>query len=408
MIDQCVMSKMINNTIIAPRLQILDCRMVKNSNQTIERTGLILSDGHHYIQGFISNSVLLEENGSILKKFTIIRLKEYQTHFINEKNTYICIIKCYEILDQMSEMVGKPMNISKLNVKNGVCVQNHRRRSGNIKDHIGNNNKNIENRSRSRSRERYNQVDAQPIASLNPYRKKWKICVRCTNKTDIKHYSNQKGQGKLFDVDLLDDFGTEIKAVIFNDCVDMFYDIFKEQALYMISNGTVKLTRKGYSHIKNEYNIILNHDTKVIQLKDNHHFRHQTYNFIKIKQLQQKEVGLFVDIIGIIIDSNDIESVMNKKTHQMTKLRKLTIIDNTASINLTLWGKYAEKWNKSDLKNSVIVIKGCKINGYGGRSLSASNNIKIAVEYIQEAQELKNWFKLYRLNRWLIQIQNDF
>ena len=83
----------------------------------------------------------------------------------------------------------------------------------------------------------------------------------------------------------------------------------------------------------------------------------------------------------------------------MTKLRKLTIIDNTASINLTLWGKYAEKWNKSDLKNSVIVIKGCKINGYGGRSLSASNNIKIAVEYIQEAQELKNWFKYQYINK---------
>merc|ERR1719477_370754 len=55
----------------------------------------------------------------------------------------------------------------------------------------------------------------QPVSSLNPYQSGWKIKVRCTKKDNMRHYHNQRGEGKLFGMDFLDAEGTEIRAVCF-------------------------------------------------------------------------------------------------------------------------------------------------------------------------------------------------
>lgn len=44
-----------------------------------------------------------------------------------------------------------------------------------------------------------------PVRTLNPYQNKWVIKVRVTQKSDIREWSNAKGQGKLFSADLVDD-----------------------------------------------------------------------------------------------------------------------------------------------------------------------------------------------------------
>jgi len=55
----------------------------------------------------------------------------------------------------------------------------------------------------------------QPIASLNPYASRWTIKVRITAKTDLKSWSNPKGSGTLFSIDLLDEAGGESRATFF-------------------------------------------------------------------------------------------------------------------------------------------------------------------------------------------------
>lgn len=56
------------------------------------------------------------------------------------------------------------------------------------------------------------------------------IKARVTNKSAIRTWSNSRGDGKLFSVDLLDESG-EIRMTGFNNAVDQFYDLIKVMRL---------------------------------------------------------------------------------------------------------------------------------------------------------------------------------
>lgn len=50
--------------------------------------------------------------------------------------------------------------------------------------------------------------------------------MRVSNKSDIRTWSNSRGEGKLFSVDLMDDSG-EIRATGFNAECDKFYHLLE-------------------------------------------------------------------------------------------------------------------------------------------------------------------------------------
>lgn len=55
-----------------------------------------------------------------------------------------------------------------------------------------------------------------------------------TKKSDIKEWSNARGEGKLFSVDLMDETG-EIRATGFNKAVDAFYQRLEEGKVFFLS-----------------------------------------------------------------------------------------------------------------------------------------------------------------------------
>lgn len=65
-----------------------------------------------------------------------------------------------------------------------------------------------------------------PISGLSPYQNKWVIKARVTAKPAIRHWSNAKGEGKLFSMDLMDESG-QIRVTAFRDQVDKFYDMIE-------------------------------------------------------------------------------------------------------------------------------------------------------------------------------------
>lgn len=111
-----------------------------------------------------------------------------------------------------------------------------------------------------------------------------------TSKSDIRHWQNQKGEGKLFSVNLVDasvrfppfplcfspfplffrtnsprcyDVQGEIRATGFNNAVDNLYPLLEENKVYLISKARVNIAKKQFSNLNNEYEIMFENSTEV-------------------------------------------------------------------------------------------------------------------------------------------------
>ena len=61
-----------------------------------------------------------------------------------------------------------------------------------------------------------------PINALTPYTSNWSIKVHVHDKSNLHHFTNQKGPGKVFGFDFIDKDGGEIHITCFNDSADVF------------------------------------------------------------------------------------------------------------------------------------------------------------------------------------------
>lgn len=63
---------------------------------------------------------------------------------------------------------------------------------------------------------------------------RWVIKVRVTSKSNIRTWSNSRGEGKLFSMDLIDESG-EIRCTAFRDQCDKFYNMIEVRVARVIS-----------------------------------------------------------------------------------------------------------------------------------------------------------------------------
>jgi replication factor A1 len=128
--------------------------------------------------------------------------------------------------------------------------------------------------------------------------------VRVTQKSDIRTWHNQRGEGKLFSAIFMDDTG-EIKATAFNQAVDELYDKLQEGKVYFITRCRAQLAKKKFSHLSNDYEINLESYTEIEEVElfflhygfthirrkclDNTDVPEVKYNFVKLGDLQNVE-----------------------------------------------------------------------------------------------------------------------
>ncbi|XP_032432907.1 replication protein A 70 kDa DNA-binding subunit-like isoform X1 [Xiphophorus hellerii] len=229
-----------------------------------------------------------------------------------------------------------------------------------------------------------------PIATLNPYISKWTIRARVTNKSNIRNWSNSRGEGKLFSFEVVDESG-EIRITAFNNEVDKFFTLLEQGKVYYISKATLKVANKQYTTLKNDYEMTLHAHSSIVPCTDSPEVPVMQCDFVPIGELENRDKDSIVDIIGVCNSADDVSRITTKTSREVSK-RAISLIDTTGKeVTVTLWGEEAEKFDDSG--QPVVAIKGARLSDFRGISLSALFSSTIMVNPdLPEAFRLRAWY----------------
>jgi replication factor A1 len=236
----------------------------------------------------------------------------------------------------------------------------------------------------------------QPISTLTPYKDRNEIRARVTVKSDIKKWTNERGEGRLFSVTLLDHSG-EIRLTCFNEVADKYFDLLQEGKVYDVSNFQVKISKRQYGNVQNDYEISADSHTAIAPVLDavNDDIPSIHYTFVKIAKVAESKKDDVLDVIGVVKECGELQQITAKTTQKQLTKRDITLLDTSnASIRVTFWGKLAEDFTEAQAASCpVLAIKGARVNEYQGKMLSVSGSSQLSVNPdLPESHELRGWF----------------
>lgn len=178
----------------------------------------------------------------------------------------------------------------------------------------------------------------QPISSLSPYQNKWVIKARVTSKGPMRTWSNQKGEGKLFSFDLMDE-GGEIRATAFKEQADKFFDMVEVDKVFYISRCQLKPANKQYSKLNNDYEMTFNSDTVMQECtaEDLVDVPKVQYDFVSIADLAGVDKDRAVDVVGVCRSVGEIVRFTARTTGKELTKRDVNLVDSSnASVSVSL------------------------------------------------------------------------
>lgn len=351
--------------------------------EDIRRFRLVLSDGIHYLCGFLPSPLNHLVDSGELQEHCIIKLEDYQCNPL--KNRVVLGMTSLQVLNGPVAAIGNATN-----VVNAASSGPHNDPPAlETPKPYGSSSAVVQPRT-------VQEEGIVPISSLNPYNNHWKLKARVTTKSQMRTWNNSKGTGKLFSVDLLDDEDGEVRVTMFNDTADRLYDVFQVNKVFYVSGGSIKTANKKFSgHIKNDYEITLNNDADVRLAPDQGSIKLISYHFVPIASLTAAMKDTFVDILGIVTNVGPIGTIVSKSTNKEIKKRSITLADSSkGSVEVTLWNDFSENFTPLEIGNqNVLSCKNMRVSDFGGVSLGTSTASLLETDPDRsEAHQLRAWW----------------
>jgi len=221
--------------------------------------------------------------------------------------------------------------------------------------------------------------NSTPICALSPYLGvKWKIKARITLKSDIRKFNNQRGEGQLFKIELIDKSGHEISATFFGRAVDRFYEMLRPQQVYYFSRGSVKMANKRFD--KGEHVITFDENTTIEAAEEDPEIPGVNYVFVPLADVERMEVNTNIDIKAVIFEAREPFTITLRKNNEERVKRELVLWDDSGPdgssfLEMTIWGQNAHDNFEA---GTVIYSKGMRISEWNGaKSLNGSSGYEL-------------------------------
>lgn len=236
-------------------------------------------------------------------------------------------------------------------------------------------------------------TDFLPIREISSYQKNWTIRGRVTSKSAIRSFG-KAGGGKVFNVDILDASGSEIRANFFNQAAEQLHEKLQKGRCYTFSKGTARVANKQYNSTNHKYELVFDKTFQVDAAAEDTQIQSFRYNVVDIASLRTRALPCKVDLCGVVLEASPYFSITSKDGQELAK-RDITIADDSGcSINILLWGDRAKTDDEHFRNNPVVGLKAVVIKEWNdsrsGSSL-AEGEIRFNPE-IPEATKVRQWW----------------
>ncbi|CAL9729345.1 replication factor A protein 1 [Monosporozyma unispora] len=386
--------------------QVLNTRKF-DPNTKSKKNIILITDGKYHVKALLRNNAADKFQTSDLHKGDIIQILDGEPHVIIDKKKFVFLVDDFTVLqreaplneeesvfldkylgDHMDKVIPELQgNTSPAAAPAAAPAATTSYNAQSYQQKLTDSNTSASKFSGSGSQK------SKPIFAieqLSPYQNVWTIKARVSYKGDIKTWHNQRGEGKLFNVNFLDTSG-EIRATAFNDYATKFSEILQEGKVYYVSKARLQPAKPQFTNLSHPYELAMDKDTIIEECSDESNVPKTHFDFVKLNTIENQEANSTVDVIGIIQTVNPHFELTSKAGKKFDR-RDITIVDDSNySITVGLWNQLALDFNLPE--GSVVAIKGVRVSDFGGKSLTMGfSSTLVPNPEIPEAYDLKGWY----------------